>query len=94
MLDPGHGGVDPGASRGGVREKDIALAFGLEFAAMLEDTGRYDVALTRRDDRFLLLDDRVAPAVYRQAILLAQLRLAPVVALGAAGEAGQHIELG
>ncbi|WP_112324161.1 N-acetylmuramoyl-L-alanine amidase [Oceanibium sediminis] len=62
VLDPGHGGIDPGAIRDGVAEKDIALAFGLELARALRATGRFDVVLTREDDRFLLLDDRVAIA--------------------------------
>ncbi|MHA3978427.1 N-acetylmuramoyl-L-alanine amidase [Halovulum sp. GXIMD14794] len=87
VLDPGHGGVDPGASRGGVREKDIALAFGLEFAAMLEDTGRYDVALTRRDDRFLLLDDRVAFARAAEAALFLSLHANTVTEGKASGAA-------
>lgn len=60
VLDPGHGGVDPGASRAGVAEKDIALAFGLELANTLRKTKRYDVLLTRETDRFVTLDDRVA----------------------------------
>ncbi len=60
VLDPGHGGVDPGAYRAGVAEKDIALAFGLELANTLKETGRYDVLLTRETDRFVTLDDRVA----------------------------------
>lgn len=58
-LDPGHGGIDPGATRDGIAEKDIALTFGLEVAALLQGTGRYDVFMTRSDDRFVSLSNRV-----------------------------------
>ncbi|WP_404933024.1 N-acetylmuramoyl-L-alanine amidase [Nitratireductor sp. L15S-10] len=59
-LDPGHGGADGGA-RGinGTIEKQITLLFALELARKLEETGRYRVVLTREDDRFLRLDERV-----------------------------------
>ena len=63
VIDPGHGGVDPGA-RGisGVAEKKIALDYALELKRQLEATGRYRVALTRDRDIFLQLRDRVALA--------------------------------
>lgn len=61
MLDPGHGGIDPGATRSGVAEKDIALDFARVFAAALRDAG-LDVALTRGEDRFLSLSERVRMA--------------------------------
>ncbi len=59
-LDPGHGGADGGA-RGvnGTVEKQITLLFSLELARKLEETGLYRVVLTREDDRFLRLDERV-----------------------------------
>lgn len=60
VLDPGHGGVDPGAVRAGVAEKDVTLAFASALATVLEASGRYEVLMTRRDDRFVTLDDRVA----------------------------------
>ena len=62
MLDPGHGGVDPGAIREGLSEKDIALTFAREFAAALLDTDRYRVALTRDGDSYVSLRGRVAMA--------------------------------
>ncbi len=63
MLDPGHGGVDPGCiGAGGTYEKDITLAMGLELARQLEATGRYRVKLTRTDDEFVSLMDRVGRA--------------------------------
>lgn len=63
MLDPGHGGVDSGTiSPGGVMEKDIVLAFAEALKAKLEATGKVDVAMTRGDDTFIPLDDRVRMA--------------------------------
>ncbi|HUB95216.1 MAG TPA: N-acetylmuramoyl-L-alanine amidase [Stellaceae bacterium] len=63
MLDPGHGGIDPGCiGASGVFEKDIALATALELARELEGTGRFRVRLTRDEDEFIPLADRVARA--------------------------------
>lgn len=63
VLDPGHGGYDPGAvSKSGVREKDITLRAAKILRTLLRGTGRYDVILTREDDRFMALRDRVAVA--------------------------------
>lgn len=58
-LDPGHGGIDPGAIRDGVVEKDIALLFAAELAEMIRRDGNFNVFLTRSDDRFVSLGDRV-----------------------------------
>jgi N-acetylmuramoyl-L-alanine amidase len=61
VLDPGHGGIDPGAiGCSGVYEKDIALATAKEVARQLEATRRYHVRLTRTGDEFIALQDRVA----------------------------------
>lgn len=62
VLDPGHGGIDPGADQGGVLEKDLMLIFALELRDMLIRSGDVDVILTRSDDRFVSLDRRVAIA--------------------------------
>jgi N-acetylmuramoyl-L-alanine amidase len=63
VIDPGHGGIDPGAiGAHGVYEKDIALATASEFARQLSSTGHYRVLLTRRSDEFLPLRERVARA--------------------------------
>jgi N-acetylmuramoyl-L-alanine amidase len=60
VLDPGHGGIDPGtSSTDGVTEKEVVLAFAKSLKAKLEATGRYDVYLTRQDDTFLPLRERV-----------------------------------
>jgi N-acetylmuramoyl-L-alanine amidase len=61
VLDPGHGGVDPGAiGVSGNYEKVLTLAMAKELARQLTATGRYKVVLTRDDDRFMALRDRVA----------------------------------
>ncbi len=60
VLDPGHGGPDPGAvGASGAHEKDIVLAAARELKAMLEETGRYHVVMTREGDWILRLADRV-----------------------------------
>jgi N-acetylmuramoyl-L-alanine amidase len=70
VVDPGHGGADSGAKGvSGIHEKTITLAFGLELKKALEDTGRYDVHLTRDRDRFLRLDERVKIARRHEADL-------------------------
>ncbi len=62
VLDPGHGGVDPGAERDGVNEKDLMLTFARELREALIRAGGMDVALTRSEDLFVSLDRRVAIA--------------------------------
>ncbi|MCZ6844669.1 MAG: N-acetylmuramoyl-L-alanine amidase [Alphaproteobacteria bacterium] len=62
-IDPGHGGVDPGAiGKSGVYEKDIVLAFAKEIKRQLEAGGRVKAVLTRNRDIFLPLRDRVQAA--------------------------------
>jgi len=64
VIDPGHGGRDPGAR--GVEtkeaEKDLALALAIELRDRLVKDGRVRVAMTRVDDRYLGLDERAAVA--------------------------------
>jgi len=61
VIDPGHGGVDGGAlGVNGTNEKDITLLFSRELKETLEESGQYKVLLTRENDAFLRLDDRVA----------------------------------
>ena len=64
VIDPGHGGRDPGASGmvSKVREKDLTLTLALELRARLAAGGRVRVALTRDGDQTLALDDRSAIA--------------------------------
>ncbi|MCC0050787.1 MAG: N-acetylmuramoyl-L-alanine amidase [Rhodobiaceae bacterium] len=71
VVDAGHGGVDPGAKgKGGTLEKDVVLEVALLFAEKLEASGRYRVKLTRDDDRFIKLGDRVEIARNAEASLL------------------------
>ncbi|MCR9218754.1 MAG: N-acetylmuramoyl-L-alanine amidase [Alphaproteobacteria bacterium] len=59
VLDPGHGGVDPGAiGVSGVYEKDIVMAIAGTLKRELEATGRYEVVLTRDRDVYLPLRER------------------------------------
>ncbi|HEX2116085.1 MAG TPA: N-acetylmuramoyl-L-alanine amidase [Alphaproteobacteria bacterium] len=63
VLDPGHGGVDPGAlGANGTHEKDLTLAVARELRRQLEATGRYRVVMTRDDDVFVQLRERVNKA--------------------------------
>jgi N-acetylmuramoyl-L-alanine amidase len=63
VIDPGHGGIDPGAiSPKGVCEKDVVLPTASEFARQLAATRRFRVVLTRSSDEFIPLRDRVARA--------------------------------
>ena len=60
ILDPGHGGIDPGtASADGVTEKEVVLAFAKTLRQKLEAKGDYQVYLTREGDTFLALRERV-----------------------------------
>lgn len=64
LLDPGHGGTDPGAPgvSGQVKEKDLTLVFARELRALLAERGRVRVAMTRETDRSLSLEERAAIA--------------------------------
>ena len=70
MLDPGHGGKDPGAiGVSGTFEKHVAEAAAGELQRQLLASGRYRVELTRGQDVFIPLEDRVGIAEGRQAAL-------------------------
>jgi N-acetylmuramoyl-L-alanine amidase len=71
VVDPGHGGIDNGtkAPSTGEMEKTIVLEFSLTLRDKLEKTGKYRVVMTRSDDTFVALGDRVALARSRQAAL-------------------------
>jgi N-acetylmuramoyl-L-alanine amidase len=74
VIDPGHGGHDVGASApSGINEKDLTLAFALQLRDLLMATGKFDVALTRDDDTFLSLNERVHLARQNRADLLISL---------------------
>ncbi|TCM22303.1 N-acetylmuramoyl-L-alanine amidase [Novosphingobium sp. PhB165] len=58
VIDPGHGGFDPGAGQGDLREKTVALQVALAIREKLLAAGGIRVALTRDTDRFIALADR------------------------------------
>ncbi len=62
VLDPGHGGIDPGAEDGDLHEADLMLAFARELKEVLLRTGRFEVAMTRDDDVFVPLAERMTLA--------------------------------
>jgi N-acetylmuramoyl-L-alanine amidase len=71
VIDPGHGGPDTGTKAGGgeIMEKNVVLDFSVALREQLEKSGRYRVVLTRTDDTFIPLAERVKFARARQAQL-------------------------
>ncbi len=70
VIDPGHGGVDPGASgRKGAAEKTIVFKFAKELSRKLRASGKFSVHMTRNKDTFVRLRDRVRYARERDADL-------------------------
>lgn len=59
LLDPGHGGIDPGAEQGAAVEKDLMLTFARELKEALIRADDFEVHLTRTDDSFVSLERRV-----------------------------------
>jgi len=63
VLDPGHGGADPGAlGIGGTQEKAVVISVARELQRQLQAAGHYRVALTRPGDQYVALRERVARA--------------------------------
>jgi len=58
VIDPGHGGKDPGATYYGVEEKNINLAVAKKLYKLLQEDGRFKVYLTRKGDYFVPLEER------------------------------------
>lgn len=76
VLDPGHGGKDPGAiGNGGIAEKDLVLTIARKLAAKLKKEMNVQVVLTRNDDRFVPLEDRTALANAENADLFISLHM-------------------
>ena len=69
VIDPGHGGIDNGTQSSGESEKNLVLAFGLALRDRLEKGGKYRVVMTRDDDTFIPLNDRVKVARNQSAAL-------------------------
>ena len=62
IIDPGHGGRDPGAMGNGLKEKDVVLAVARRLRRILESEYHYRVLMTRDNDVFLPLEERTALA--------------------------------
>lgn len=77
LIDPGHGGRDPGASgvSGTLFEKQLTLAMSKELADLLEKRGRVRVAMTRESDLYLTLEQRALIARRLQAGLFLSLHM-------------------
>jgi len=90
MLDPGHGGIDPGAERDGYNEKELMLSFALELKETLLRSGGFEVMLTRDEDRFVSLERRVALAHEQGAHVFISLH-ADALAAGQAHGATVHL---
>lgn len=73
MLDPGHGGVDTGAVRGGAKEADLVLKVASQLKKMLELDSNFQVSITRTSDVNLSLPERVKKADRAKADLFVSL---------------------
>lgn len=70
VIDPGHGGIDEGTrAKSGETEKSIVLAFAKKLRGQLESTHQYRVLMTRSDDSYISLGDRVRFARANKAAL-------------------------
>jgi N-acetylmuramoyl-L-alanine amidase len=69
VIDPGHGGIDNGTQSSGEAEKNLVLGFGLALRDRIEKSGKYRVVMTRTDDTFIPLADRVRIARNQSAAL-------------------------
>jgi N-acetylmuramoyl-L-alanine amidase len=75
VIDPGHGGKDPGAMANGLKEKDIVLKVARKLAPMLENRLGCKVILTRNKDVFIPLEERTAIANKNDADLFISLHV-------------------
>lgn len=76
VIDPGHGGNDPGAmAQKGIREKDISLALAKKLAQNLKSRTGCEVVLTRTTDKYLHLEERTAIANTQRADLFISIHL-------------------
>ena len=84
VLDPGHGGIDPGAERDDVAEKDLMLSLARALRDALVRAG-VEAILTRDDDIFVALETRVAIAHHQEADLFISLHADSLSEGGAKG---------
>lgn len=73
VIDPGHGGIDPGAEREGLKEADLMLQLSIEVADALNRSGTVRAILTRESDVFVSLNERMTIARAAGADLLISL---------------------
>jgi N-acetylmuramoyl-L-alanine amidase len=75
MVDPGHGGSDTGASRGDIKESEIALKVSLKLVELLKQDPRFKVSMTRTTDHKVALAKRVQMAENANADLFLSIHL-------------------
>ncbi len=75
VIDPGHGGKDPGAMAHGLKEKDIVLRVAKKLKPLLEKETGCQVVITRKDDRYISLEERTAIANTNDADLFISLHI-------------------
>ncbi len=85
VIDPGHGGIDPGAIRDGIEEKDMMLKMAQALAEALRRSGQAEVVLTRTSDEFVSLPGRVDMAHAAVADLFISLHADVLTEGGASG---------
>jgi N-acetylmuramoyl-L-alanine amidase len=73
VLDPGHGGIDPGAERKGLTEAGLMLDFARELKELLLRSGLFEVVMTRDTDIFVPLETRISIARAQNADVLISL---------------------
>ena len=94
VIDPGHGGADPGTrSAGGVAEKEITLEVARRLRTLIESRLGIRVALTRDEDRTVTLDERAAMANNSKAGLFLSLHVNAALRAGVAGAEVFHLKL-
>ena len=85
VLDPGHGGRDPGAEAGGYRESSLMLELAEAVKESLIRNTDFKVVLTRTEDKFLSLEDRITIATQSDANLFISLHADAVIEGEASG---------
>ena len=85
VLDPGHGGKDPGAEASGYRESNLMLELAVAVKESLTRNTEFEVVLTRNEDVFLSLEDRITIATQAGADLFISLHADAVVEGEASG---------
>nr|WP_320011631.1 N-acetylmuramoyl-L-alanine amidase [uncultured Desulfobulbus sp.] len=75
VIDPGHGGKDPGAMAHGLKEKDIVLQIAQKLATILREDFHYQVLLTRTEDVYIPLEQRIEIANHQKADLFVSIHI-------------------